>query len=143
MFFFLGVTPPGQEATAAQNHSPLFFADESALPVGVRVLANLAVDYLRGNNRPRSRRQAARSRPRAWPKPQAPQDSRLKTRSSPMNRRRFVLSSATAAAGLALGRVPAWAQAPALRRRRSSPRSPNCAAASACSRRPAAPSVTS
>jgi amidohydrolase len=48
MFFFLGVTPPGQEATAAQNHSPLFFADESALPVGVRVLSNLAVDYLRG-----------------------------------------------------------------------------------------------
>jgi amidohydrolase len=46
LFFFLGVTPPGQEATAAQNHSPLFFADESALPVGVRALANLAVDFL-------------------------------------------------------------------------------------------------
>ena len=53
MFFFLGVTPPGQEATAAQNHSPLFFADESALPVGVRVLSNLAVDYLRGQCRQR------------------------------------------------------------------------------------------
>jgi amidohydrolase len=48
LFFFLGVTTPGQEATAAQNHSPLFFADESALPVGVRALASLAVDYLRG-----------------------------------------------------------------------------------------------
>jgi len=48
LFFFLGVTPPGQEATAAQNHSPLFFADESALPVGVRALASLTVDYLRG-----------------------------------------------------------------------------------------------
>ena len=48
LFFFLGVTPPGQEATAAQNHSPLFFADESALPVGVRALANLTVDYLGG-----------------------------------------------------------------------------------------------
>jgi amidohydrolase len=47
LFFFLGVTPPGQEATAAQNHSPLFFADESALPVGVRALASLTVDYLR------------------------------------------------------------------------------------------------
>ena len=46
LFFFLGVTPPGQEATAAANHSPLFFADESALPVGVRALANLTVDYL-------------------------------------------------------------------------------------------------
>jgi len=48
LFFFLGVTPPGKEATAAQNHSPLFFADESALPVGVRALTNLTMDYLRG-----------------------------------------------------------------------------------------------
>ena len=47
LFFFLGVTPPGKEAGAAQNHSPLFFADEAALPVGVRALANLTVDYLR------------------------------------------------------------------------------------------------
>ncbi len=47
MFFFLGVTPPDRDpATAPSNHSPLFFADESALPVGVRVLANLALDYL-------------------------------------------------------------------------------------------------
>jgi amidohydrolase len=46
LFFFLGVTPPGHEATAAANHSPLFFADESALPVGVRALANLTVDFL-------------------------------------------------------------------------------------------------
>ena len=49
LFFFLGVTPPGREATAAQNHSPLFFADESALPVGVRALTNLTIDFL---NRP-------------------------------------------------------------------------------------------
>lgn len=48
LFFFLGVTPPGQEATAAQNHSPLFFADEAALPVGIKALANLTVDYLSG-----------------------------------------------------------------------------------------------
>jgi amidohydrolase len=47
LFFFLGVTPPGQEGTAAQNHSPLFFADESALPVGVRALTSLTVDYVR------------------------------------------------------------------------------------------------
>lgn len=47
MFVFLGVTPRDQDWTkAAQNHSPLFFADESALPVGVRAIANLAVDYL-------------------------------------------------------------------------------------------------
>ncbi len=47
MFFFLGVTPKDRDAkTAPQNHSPLFFADESALPVGVRLLSNLALDYL-------------------------------------------------------------------------------------------------
>jgi amidohydrolase len=47
LFFFLGVIPdtiPLSEA--APNHSPYFFADEAALPVGVRALANLAVDFL-------------------------------------------------------------------------------------------------
>jgi amidohydrolase len=49
MFFFLGVTPRDQDHTQApQNHSPLFFADESALPVGVKVMTNLALDYLFG-----------------------------------------------------------------------------------------------
>jgi metal-dependent amidase/aminoacylase/carboxypeptidase family protein len=47
MFFFLGVTPPSVDPkTAPVNHSPLFFADESALPVGVKALSNLAIDYL-------------------------------------------------------------------------------------------------
>jgi amidohydrolase len=47
MFVFLGVTPRDRDAkTAPQNHSPLFFADESALPVGVRALTHLALDYL-------------------------------------------------------------------------------------------------
>lgn len=49
LFVFLGVTPRDQDHTkAAANHSPLFFADESALPVGVKVMANLALDYLHG-----------------------------------------------------------------------------------------------
>jgi amidohydrolase len=49
LFVFLGVTPRDQDpAKAAQNHSPLFFADEAALPVGVRVMTNLALDYLFG-----------------------------------------------------------------------------------------------
>jgi amidohydrolase len=53
MFVFLGVTPRGQDPkTAAQNHSPLFFADESALPVGVKVLTSLALDYLFMNATP-------------------------------------------------------------------------------------------
>jgi metal-dependent amidase/aminoacylase/carboxypeptidase family protein len=49
MFFFLGVTPRDRDITSAPaNHSPLSFADESALPVGVRVMANLVLDYLFG-----------------------------------------------------------------------------------------------
>ncbi len=49
MFFFLGVTPRNQDYTkAAMNHSPLFFADESALPVGVKVMTSLVIDYLSG-----------------------------------------------------------------------------------------------
>ena len=48
-FVFLGVTPRDQDVTtAAQNHSPLFFADEAALPIGVKVMTNLALDYLFG-----------------------------------------------------------------------------------------------
>jgi amidohydrolase len=47
LFVFLGVTPRDQDhTTAPQNHSPLFFADESALPVGVKLMTNLALDYL-------------------------------------------------------------------------------------------------
>jgi amidohydrolase len=47
MFFFLGITPPGTDpAKAAPNHSPRFFVDEAALPVGVKAMASLAVDYL-------------------------------------------------------------------------------------------------
>ncbi len=54
MFFFLGVTPEGQDlSTVARNHSPHFFADEAALPVGVRALAHLALDYLSGSSGPR------------------------------------------------------------------------------------------
>jgi amidohydrolase len=49
VFFFLGITPKGADPkTVAPNHSPRFFADEGALPVGVRALSNLAVDYLLG-----------------------------------------------------------------------------------------------
>jgi amidohydrolase len=50
LFFFLGVAPPrSDQQTAAPNHSPRFFVDEGALPVGVRALAHLAVDYLAGS----------------------------------------------------------------------------------------------
>lgn len=47
LFFFVGVTPPEIEPTQAySNHSPRFVVDERGLEVGVRALANLAVDYL-------------------------------------------------------------------------------------------------
>jgi len=49
LFVFLGVTPDSVKVeTAAPNHSPRFFADESALPYGVQVMTGLAVDYLTG-----------------------------------------------------------------------------------------------
>lgn len=47
LFVSLGVTPPSIDwHTAAPNHSPLFVADEAALPIGVRVMSGLALDYL-------------------------------------------------------------------------------------------------
>lgn len=46
LFVFLGITPPDQVGKAPANHSPLFFADEKALPVGVRALTYFALDYL-------------------------------------------------------------------------------------------------
>jgi amidohydrolase len=50
LFVFLGVVPKGQDPAAApRNHSPSFFVDEAVLPLGVRTLASLAVDWLSAN----------------------------------------------------------------------------------------------
>lgn len=47
LFFILGVTSKEKNPrTAAPNHSPLFTIDEAALPLGVRGLAALTLDYL-------------------------------------------------------------------------------------------------
>lgn len=47
LFWFIGSTPPEQNLlTAPSNHSPLFFVDESAIGVGARSLAAVAIDYL-------------------------------------------------------------------------------------------------
>jgi amidohydrolase len=52
MFYFLGITPKDQDmGAAAPNHSPRFYVDESALPLGVRSLSALAVDFLAGAGR--------------------------------------------------------------------------------------------
>ena len=49
-YFFVGATPRGQDAaTAASNHSPQFFLDESALPLGTRALLQISLDYLNGS----------------------------------------------------------------------------------------------
>jgi amidohydrolase len=47
VFVFLGGTPQGQDASKApSNHSPYFFADEKALPLGTATLTQLALDYM-------------------------------------------------------------------------------------------------
>jgi amidohydrolase len=47
LFIWVGTRPPGVSQTEApSNHSPLFYVDESGLLLGVRTLANLALDYL-------------------------------------------------------------------------------------------------
>ncbi len=48
-FYFVGVTPPGQNAaTAPSNHSPQFFVDEGSLPVALKTLLGATVDFLQG-----------------------------------------------------------------------------------------------
>jgi amidohydrolase len=47
LYFFLGVTPCGSDCQKAPMlHSPRFFADESALVLGIRSLAHLTVSYM-------------------------------------------------------------------------------------------------
>jgi amidohydrolase len=48
LFYFVGISPRGG-GRSAPNHSPRFYVDESALLLGVRSLAQLAVDYLNGS----------------------------------------------------------------------------------------------
>lgn len=50
LYLMLGVTPRDRDpATVPRNHSPYFFADEAALPVGVKTLSSLALDWLTQN----------------------------------------------------------------------------------------------
>jgi amidohydrolase len=46
-FYFMGCTPPDRDfRTAAPNHSPRFYVDEACLPLGVKTLSALALDWL-------------------------------------------------------------------------------------------------
>jgi amidohydrolase len=49
MYFFVGAVPVGQDpAKAPSNHSPEFFLDESALPLGTRAMLQASLDFLNG-----------------------------------------------------------------------------------------------
>lgn len=43
-FFSLGMVRPG--TTSGDHHTPTFLADDSAIPVGMRAMTNLVLDYL-------------------------------------------------------------------------------------------------
>jgi metal-dependent amidase/aminoacylase/carboxypeptidase family protein len=46
LFFFLGVTPDGVDPDGAAQPLPYSFADEAALPIGVRAMTHLTLDYM-------------------------------------------------------------------------------------------------
>jgi amidohydrolase len=49
LFYMVGVSPPAQDLkTVPENHSPLFFVDEKAIPIATRALTAVALDYLGG-----------------------------------------------------------------------------------------------
>jgi amidohydrolase len=49
-FFQLGGVKPG--TTSGDHHTPTFLVDDSAIPVGMRVMASLLVDYLKSGGMP-------------------------------------------------------------------------------------------
>ena len=52
LYVYLGVRTPGADPDSfATNHSPKFMVDEDALVIGVRLLANLALDYLQAEEK--------------------------------------------------------------------------------------------
>jgi amidohydrolase len=47
MYFRVGVTPADRDpATAPSNHSDFFYVDEKAIPIALRALTQVTVDYL-------------------------------------------------------------------------------------------------
>ncbi len=66
MYFRVGVTPGGsRSATAPSNHSDYFYVDEKAIPIALRALTQVAVDYLSAVSVDRSGRSSVRQRPAA------------------------------------------------------------------------------
>jgi amidohydrolase len=51
-YFYVGITPTDKDPhTVPVNHSPLFYMDESGLPVGLKSMLYVALDYLRAPKR--------------------------------------------------------------------------------------------
>jgi amidohydrolase len=49
LFFMVGSTPAGQDpAKAPSNHSDYFYVDERSIPIALRALTQVALDYLSG-----------------------------------------------------------------------------------------------
>jgi len=49
LFYMVGVSPPEQDLkTVPENHSPLFYIDEKAIPIATRALTAVTVNYLSG-----------------------------------------------------------------------------------------------
>jgi amidohydrolase len=49
VYYWVGITPPGQDLrTAPDNHSDLFYVDESGIAVGLKSMLHVAVDFLQG-----------------------------------------------------------------------------------------------
>jgi amidohydrolase len=47
VYFRVGVTPADRDpATAPSNHSDYFYVDEKAIPIALRAMTQVAVDYL-------------------------------------------------------------------------------------------------
>jgi amidohydrolase len=47
VFFFVGITPPDQDpAKAPSNHSDYFYLDERGIPIAMRAMTQVALDYL-------------------------------------------------------------------------------------------------
>jgi amidohydrolase len=52
LFLFVGGMPKGKDPSeAGPHHTPDFFIDESGMQLGVKLLCNLTLDYMKGNSK--------------------------------------------------------------------------------------------
>ena len=51
VYYWVGITPPAQDLrTAPDNHSENFYVDETGIPVGLKSMLRVTVDYLQGSS---------------------------------------------------------------------------------------------